>query len=161
MIGLMRCCFFRPVTLSFMIVAALVLKAEPVSAQSVNYSYDVLGRLVDVTRSDGPSTTYAYDPAGNRSRVTVASQQPQVIAKDDVVYLGIGEMRTILVLQNDTGEGLTIINTGNAVGTAWSVDDDVKVIFWGVATPGTYGIDYTISDSQGRTATARVTVHVS
>ncbi|WP_341021702.1 Ig-like domain-containing protein [Brevundimonas diminuta] len=141
--------------------AVSIFGAGSLHAQTTNYAYDALGRLVDVTRSDSPSTTYAYDAAGNRSRVIVADPQPSVVARDDVVYLGVGETRTILVLQNDTGEGLTIINTGNAVGTAWSVDDDVKVIFWGVATPGTYGIDYTISDSQGRTATARVTVHVS
>lgn len=135
--------------------------AGSLHAQTTNYAYDALGRLVDVTRSDSPSTTYAYDAAGNRSRVIVADPQPSIVARDDVAYVGVGETRTILVLQNDTGEGLTIVSTGNAVGTAWSVDDEIKVIFWGVATPGTYGLDYTISDSQGRTATARVTVHVS
>ena len=40
-----------------------------------NYSYDALGRLVQVSRTSTvfPSTTsaYTYDPAGNRTNVTV------------------------------------------------------------------------------------------
>lgn len=38
-------------------------------AQSVQYTYDALGRLSSVTRSQGQAATYSYDAAGNRTLV--------------------------------------------------------------------------------------------
>lgn len=39
-------------------------------ADTVNYEYDALGRLKNVTRSDGSVIAYTLDPAGNRTEVT-------------------------------------------------------------------------------------------
>ena len=44
-----------------------VLLACPVSAGSVNYTYDTLGRLQTATYSNGMMITYSYDATGNRS----------------------------------------------------------------------------------------------
>jgi YD repeat-containing protein len=41
---------------------------------SVSYSYDALGRLVQVTYDDGTTTTYTYDANGNR--ISVVTEQP-------------------------------------------------------------------------------------
>lgn len=50
----------------------------PAQAQEVTtYTYDALGRVVGVNRSGGPvggtNTAYAYDPASNRTNVTVTN----------------------------------------------------------------------------------------
>ena len=45
-------------------------------AQSVSYHYDSLGRVVQVTYSNGASVTYAYDKAGNRTQQTSTPRTP-------------------------------------------------------------------------------------
>ena len=54
---------FPPLTLLFLLLSF----AGPSFAGSVNYTYDVLGRLKTVTYSNGVVITYSYDAAGNRT----------------------------------------------------------------------------------------------
>lgn len=57
------------------LAAFVVLPTTVSAAETANYTYDALGRVVRVERSGGPSNgeqaDYSYDPAGNRSNVTV------------------------------------------------------------------------------------------
>lgn len=48
----------------------------PARAHVVQYSYDTLGRLRSATYSNGHVTTYAYDPAGDRSLVQSSGPAP-------------------------------------------------------------------------------------
>jgi hypothetical protein len=62
----------------FVGVSAASLIAAPVLAsETVTYSYDALGRLIKVARAgtvnNGASECYAYDPASNRSNVTLST----------------------------------------------------------------------------------------
>jgi YD repeat-containing protein len=41
------------------------------SASAETYSYDAMGRVVQVVTDDGHTITYTYDAAGNRTSVTV------------------------------------------------------------------------------------------
>lgn len=62
-----------------MMVAALLCQgvdgatAQPSAPSQVTYKYDALGRLIEVRYPNGRVVTYSYDPAGNRTTVTVGS----------------------------------------------------------------------------------------
>ena len=51
--------------------------------EQVKIEYDALGRLTKVTHESGPNagtvSAYAYDPASNRTNVTVTGAQKRVV----------------------------------------------------------------------------------
>ncbi len=75
-----------------------LLAAMPVwSAETVDYKYDALGRLVRVDNTGGPqsgaNTSLQYDAAGNRALITVlGASQTVPTGKKPIVgfYPGIG-----------------------------------------------------------------------
>jgi len=63
---------------AILIFAGLILIAVPAGAsETITYTYDALGRLVQATRSgtvnNGAAATYTYDPANNRTNVTTTA----------------------------------------------------------------------------------------
>ena len=65
-------------------VVAHFAAASPALAQEqVKIEYDALGRLTKVTHESGPNSgtvsAYAYDPASNRTNVTVTGAQKRVV----------------------------------------------------------------------------------
>jgi hypothetical protein len=60
-----------------LVIAAMSLGAAAHAGETINYTYDALGRLVQVARSgtvnNGASEGYSFDPAGNRTNVTVST----------------------------------------------------------------------------------------
>jgi len=50
-------------------------------AQSIQYTYDALGRVTSVVYADGSSVAYQYDSAGNRTAVTRTPDAPSVSNK--------------------------------------------------------------------------------
>lgn len=64
--------------------AVIAAAASPAIAQEqVKIEYDALGRLTKVTYESGPNSgtnsAYSYDPASNRTNVTVTGARKQVI----------------------------------------------------------------------------------
>lgn len=56
------------------LISVHVVDAHPAHSQSTTeFTYDVHGRLQSVERSEGTSTAYTYDAAGNRTRVLATS----------------------------------------------------------------------------------------
>ena len=67
-----------------MFAALLMACASSAFAQEqVKIEYDALGRLTKVTHESGPNSgtvsAYAYDPASNRTNVSVTGAQKRVI----------------------------------------------------------------------------------
>lgn len=56
-------------------VLVLALPAKSLAQETTTYTYDARGRLIAVTRAGGPNNgvaeTIAYDPADNRTNVSV------------------------------------------------------------------------------------------
>lgn len=68
-----RLSFTRLATAS---LAAAMLGAPTACADTVHYTYDALGRLVQVQYGDGAIVQYSYDAAGNRTQVTQTTPGP-------------------------------------------------------------------------------------
>jgi hypothetical protein len=86
-------------------VALLPLLPQPAFAtETVTYSYDALGRLIKTVRSGGPASgvdaSTQYDPAGNRTNVTVGG------ARTSTPPTGRG----VIVVPLD---GLSVISVGS------------------------------------------------
>jgi YD repeat-containing protein len=62
--------------LLFALTLTLASTAEPARAETVQYTYDALGRIVTVTYGSGAVITYTYDAAGNRTEVVQTSPPP-------------------------------------------------------------------------------------
>ena len=65
-------------------LAVLFAAAPPALAQEqVKMEYDALGRLTKVTHETGPNSgtnsAYSYDPASNRTNVTVTGAKKRVV----------------------------------------------------------------------------------
>jgi YD repeat-containing protein len=69
----------RKQLLSTLALTTALASAAP-AAETINYSYDIRGRLVQVARSGGITTTHAYDKADNRiSQTNTGSSGPAPI----------------------------------------------------------------------------------
>jgi YD repeat-containing protein len=51
---------------------SVFLSSAASAAETINYQYDTLGRLITTTRSGGAQTSYTLDAAGNRTQVQTA-----------------------------------------------------------------------------------------
>ena len=110
------------------ISAGFLLAAAPGSAsETVTYSYDALGRLIQVSRSgtvnNGASETYSYDPANNRSNVTVSSGPvPPSFSINDVSVTEGGNL-VFTVTKTGTTSTSYSVNYATANGTATAGSD--------------------------------------
>jgi hypothetical protein len=98
----------------YVIVTGLLFAAGPAwSQESITYSYDSKGRLVKTERSgttNNDVTTYSYDKADNRSRLTTTGAPPSDPATLRLVSQTAGNYF-------DEGQSFTIaLNTENVAG---------------------------------------------
>ena len=136
--------FVREVSLLAGVVVGGVLLPEAVSAQSSTqtYSYDALGRLIEVDVSggseDGSSRDYSYDAAGNRTNVTSDSEaaaptpsctialldrhanlvQGVTYTRDFAIISASGDCAgKVLYFSTQDGTGVSSFNYNSAVGS--------------------------------------------
>ncbi len=142
--------------------AAILSFAGPSLAQEI-FTYDKLGRLIQVDYEDGQVAKYNYDAAGNRTLVQMGGGPN---AQNDAINAGEDVPQDIDVLANDSdlnGDTLTISDAGSpSNGSALIID--VIGEDWIRYTPNLNfnGVDtftYTVTDGTS-SATADVTVTV-
>ena len=151
------CLFF------FSIYAGSILASE-----TATYEYDALGRLEKVTREDGTETTvvdYEYDSAGNRLKRTVgdgSSNSPPNAVSDTQSIPTTYVYRYLNATANDNdpdGDPLTITavtQPSNGFVTIYTAST-LRIFSTQV---GTDTFTYTISDGNGGTDFAMVTLTV-
>ena len=152
-------------------VASAWLLAGPAFA-ATNYAYDDLGRLTVVTYDNGKQIVYSYDAAGNRSAVVTqtGTNQPPVAVPDSATT-NSNTAVTIHPLANDTdpdSDTLTIQSVitnaglpGATVGTPVIGGGGTTITYTPPALfSGTDSFGYQITDGQGHTASAPVSVKV-
>lgn len=144
-------------------VAALGLGA---AADAQEFAYDVHGRLITVTYASGDVVTYCYDRAGNRTRhvvgtaVSACPANTAPVAVDDTEFVYEGQLASIAALANDSdpeNDTLTItaVSAASPFGTPTISG---SLIFFTPPAAGVYTFTYTISDPDGLTDTATITV---
>ncbi len=131
------------------VLAGLVL---PCFAESVNYEYDNLYRLIKATYSDGTVIEYTYDAAGNRHSVIKIppAQAPTVAISANPASIEYGTSSTLTW----TSTNATSCAIDQGIGTV-PVSGSITITLAATAT-------YTITATgPGGTATASVTVQVA
>lgn len=109
--------------------------------------------------SDGVGGT---DTATVTVTVTAASQPP--VAQDDSATVNVNESTAVMVLVNDSdpnNDSLTVTTVDNVSGGAASIaPGGGYIIYYAPPTPGSYTLEYTITDGNGGEASATVQVTV-
>lgn len=109
-----------------------------------DYTYDALGRLIDVAVDGIPSTHYEYDDNGNRiERDAAESVQGRYDVQDRLMSLGSA-------LYSYTADGALETTVDTATGATTSYAYDVAGNLLAVALPSGDHIDYVVDDAGRR-----------
>lgn len=157
----------------WMTVAAGCLCASGVAyaSQTVNYTYDALGRLVQSQIQSGPGSgtvqAFQYDNAGNRKQYTVTGvtgqtaitlSMPSSIV--NVMTAAAGATLTVNVSSPSATGTVTFSENGVFLGSAWVTNGQASVVIEGLAM-GVHTIAATYSgDGTYATQTTTFTVRV-
>lgn len=151
----------------------LCLSDRTFASESVNYSYDVRGRLVAASRSgtvnSGVSSTYTLDKEGNRSQLVVSSGGESggglPVANNDSYTYSTYEvcqgLAPMYPLANDSDAGghtpLAIV----AVGAPFFYDGAYVGYSVGYVYPGTITVTYVMENSLHAQASAQITLTIT
>lgn len=139
------------------IIAILILFAKGIAAQTINYTYDSLGRLTQIIYPDSSIVNYGYDAGGNRlSKKVIQSHIFRACPQSNIsLFAGNFEAGKTYKWQVDTSTGF--------------IDITNNTIYSGTNTPALtlnnpptnlYGFRYRciISDTKGSQITTPQTV---
>jgi Bacterial Ig domain len=163
-------------------VIALLVPLGVKATETVTYSYDAQGRLVQSvisgTVNNGQSNTTSFDAANNRTNYSVSvnggtpppptSNQPPVTVADTLLNVPKCAVRSKDVTFNDSDpEGnvplvlLSVVNANPSLGFA--LVKSASTVEYSADSSGATGTDtvtYTVRDSLGATATGILTVSI-
>lgn len=148
-------------------LALVFLTPVALDAETIEYHYDVLGRVVKACyNTQAKRVKYVYDAAGNRVTVsqaaTCTAENPTAVDDDVFGQFATFTGVTVNVLSNDSDpDGDTILVTQASCisgGCDVSIQGGGTSIFVVGTTAGSKQVSYTISDGQGGVASATATV---
>jgi prepilin-type N-terminal cleavage/methylation domain-containing protein len=126
------------------------------------------GRSVTLVTTSPGTYTFTYtlqDGSGPESApatVTVTVGKPPIAAVNDTYSVVAKSVTNLKVLSNDTAAAPVTVALGTVSGgSATVVASDGSLNYTAPTAPGSYTIDYTVTDGWGQTATARATVTVT
>jgi len=110
-----------------LIINSFVVAASASASETITYTYDALGRLTQVARSgavnNGISESYSYDPANNRTNVTVSGvPAPPSFSINDVSVTEGGNLVFTVTKAGTTASSFSV-NYASANGTAIAGSD--------------------------------------
>lgn len=137
--------------------------AAPLQAETIEYVYDVHGRLILVRHVGTAQTAYVYDPADNRTQMITALPGAPVPG-NDIVSTAKNTPVTFDPRVNDAdgdGSALTVTAVGAATPSGTVSRTTTSVTYTPTSTfTGPASFTYTVSDGTN-TANATVTVNVA
>jgi YD repeat-containing protein len=182
--------FLRACWMTGSAVGALVVTSSHARAQeATSYSYDALGRLVSTSTSGGPNSGVVmgtcFDAAGNRAQYVVGAagapcttptpsptptptptptNTPPVAVADSTSF-HCASYKTLNVLANDYDPDgntpLSLVGVTASNPSMWVDIANSTSIQMAASLPGSYTVNYTVSDSLGATAVGSVSVTVT
>lgn len=158
---------FRPLRIATVFLISVILNSLGGTAYAqFDYEYDALGRLIQITETaSGKQINYAYDALGNRTTVaaTAGPNAPPNFVPDATLSFLAYSAGTSLPLSNDTdpdGHDLTLSITSWSSGIHPFFNAASKKLTVSGLSPGSYVVNYTISDGFGGTDTGYLNVIV-
>ena len=165
---------------SLLLLCALWLQVlhtpHAAAEETATYDYDALGRLIQVTKDDDTVIEYEYDAAGNRKRKEVSTggsggsggsgggpvnNPPTAVNNSTSINYDFG-IRVLNLTANDTdpdGDTLTITAVTQPLNASVTIisASEVRIL---AESLGLDAFQYTVSDGNGGTDTAMVSVNV-
>ncbi|MDJ0761221.1 MAG: Ig-like domain-containing protein [Woeseiaceae bacterium] len=148
------------------VVVVVSLSGMAFADTDVTYEYDDLGRLIEVTADDGTLVEYDLDKVGNRENVTTtlpSANSPPNAVNDTASVAEFGSAY-VYVLTNDSdpdNDTLTITSVTQSANASVSISGGGTRLLISGLFPGTFPATYTISDGNGGTDTATVSITVT
>jgi YD repeat-containing protein len=164
-------------------VIALMIPSGINATETVTYSYDAQGRLVQSvisgTVNNGQTSSTTFDAANNRTNYSVSlsgatppppppppSNQPPVTVADSLSVPKCAIRSKDVIFNDSDPEGnvplslVSAVNSNASLGSAY-VASASNVQYEAYASAGSDTVTYTVQDSLGATSTGTLTVSVS
>jgi large repetitive protein len=152
---------------TLLLVAGFLLVAPVFAGETLTYSYDARGRLVQVVHSgavnNGTTANYTYDKADNRSNVTVSTGGTTTITLSPATLpngtVGTGYSQTISA--NGGTSPYTYSKTAGTLPTSLTLNSSTGLLSGTPTTAATYNFTITATDSASNTGSRAYSVTVS